>query len=416
MRTRPLFTVLARLALTCLAFVLGHSTPALSAGYRVTVSAGPQGHAGSVVSFELPPAARGYSALRDGAGHIIPLQVDAAGHASFMLDKLSQGADRMYDLVTDKIAAADGGVQVQQDGDIVKLSIAGRRVLEYQGGAGTLPRPDIKPIYRRGGIIHPIFSPSGKLVSDSYAPNHLHQHGVWFSWTKTEFDGRHPDFWNMGEGTGTVEFVALDKTWSGAVQGGFRSRHRYVDLTTPAHKVALNETWEVIAYDVGRSAGAVTARPYYMFDLVCTQECASASPLKLPKYHYGGLGFRGNWAWNGVDKTSFLTSEGIADRVQGNETRGRWCHIGGLVDGALAGIAVLCHPDNFRAPQPMRLHPSEPFFCYAPSQLGDWEIAPGRPYVSRYRFIVQDGAPDRAELDRLWQEYAHPAEVKVEPK
>ena len=55
------------------------------------------------------------------------------------------------------------------------------------------------------------------------------------------------------------------------------------------------------------------------------------------------------------------------------------------------GIAILCHPENFRAPQPMRLHPKEPFVCYAPSQLGDWAIEPGRPYVSRYRFVVKDG-------------------------
>ncbi|MDQ3813808.1 MAG: PmoA family protein, partial [Armatimonadota bacterium] len=145
-----------------------------------------------------------------------------------------------------------------------------------------------------------------------------------------------------------------------------------------------------------------------------TQECASDSPLKLPKYHYGGLGFRGHWDWDGKDNAFFLTSEGETDRLKANETRARWCHIGGRVDGELTGIAVFDHPDNFRAPQPMRLHPSEPFFCYAPPQLGDWEIAPGKPYVARYRFIVQDGAPDKAELDRLWNDYAHPPEVKVE--
>jgi hypothetical protein len=27
---------------------------------------------------------------------------------------------------------------------------------------------------------------------------------------------------------------------------------------------------------------------------------------------------------------------------------------------------------------------------------------------------VQDGPPDRAELDRLWNDYAHPPQVKVE--
>jgi len=86
-----------------------------------------------------------------------------------------------------------------------------------------------------------------------------------------------------------------------------------------------------------------------------------------------------------------------------------------VVDGKPAGLAILCHPDNFRAPQPVRLHPSEPFFCFAPSQLGDFQIEPGKTYISRYRFIVFDGAPNREELDRQWNDYAHPPEVNVRP-
>ncbi|MCI0538598.1 MAG: PmoA family protein, partial [Verrucomicrobiales bacterium] len=163
---------------------------------------------------------------------------------------------------------------------------------------------------------------------------------------------------------------------------------------------------------------------YWMFDLVSAQQCASSSPLTLLKYYYGGLGVRGNWVWNGTNNTFFLTSEGETNRVKGNTTRARWCHMSGLVDGAPAGLAILCHPDNFRAPQPMRLHPSEPFFCYAPSQIPaepsdpnnklSFQIKPGETYVSRFRFIAHDGPPDRAQLDRLWTDYAHPPQVKVE--
>ncbi|PYJ93742.1 MAG: hypothetical protein DME23_25805 [Verrucomicrobia bacterium] len=148
--------------------------------------------------------------------------------------------------------------------------------------------------FKRGGYLHPVLTPSGKLITDDYPPNHLHHHGIWFPWTKTEFEGRQPDFWNMGEGKGTVEFVALHLTWNGPVHGGFQTRHRFVDLTAPEPRVALNETWQVTLYNVGRGAAR-----YWMFDLVSTQECATASPLILPKYYYGGLGVRGNWAWNG---------------------------------------------------------------------------------------------------------------------
>jgi hypothetical protein len=87
--------------------------------------------------------------------------------------------------------------------------------------------------------------------------------------------------------------------------------------------------------------------------------------------------------------------------------------MGGMVEGGLTGIAILGHPDNANAPQPQRIHPTEPFFNFAPQQAGNLEIAPGKPFTARYRFVVADGAPDKAELDRLWNDYAHPPKVTV---
>jgi hypothetical protein len=175
-----------------------------------------------------------------------------------------------------------------------------------------------------------------------------------------------------------------------------------VDLSASEPAPALNERWKVTAYHLPDAE-------YFMFDLTLTQTCATSSPLLLPKYFYGGMGMRGNWAWNGPTNCFFLTATGETNRVKGNETQAKWCHMGGQVEGTRTGIAILCHPNNFRAPQPMRLHPTEPFFCYAPSQARDWAIRPGQPYVARYRFVVKDGAPDKEELDRLWEDFAKPA-------
>jgi hypothetical protein len=173
----------------------------------------------------------------------------------------------------------------------------------------------------------------------------------------------------------------------------------------------LNETWNLKLYAVGKDA----KQPYFLFDLEVTDACAGNSPVKLPEYRYGGVGVRGNWAWNGKDKLSFLNSEGMTDRSKGDkgETVGTWAYMGGLVDGTQTGIAVLGHPNNVRAPQPQRIHPTEPFLNLAPQQAGDVEITPGKPLTLRYRFVVADGAPNKAELDRLWNDYAHPPKVTV---
>ncbi len=371
----------------------------------ITVAAGSLDRRATVVSFRLPQELKAHSyLLRDNSGQAIPLQVDKHHQATFVLPGLKAGATNSFRLEAWK--SGDESVQVLEQRNRLTITVAGHPVLGYQA-QGALPRAEINPIFRRGGYLHPIYTPSGLIVTDDYPPNHLHHHGIWFAWTRTEFEGRKPDFWNMGDGSGTVEFQALDETWSGAVQAGFRARHRYVDLSGPSPKTVLNEVWEVKVYRLG--AGP---QPYELFDLAVTQQCATPSPLILPEYHYGGMGFRGHRDWDGKENAFFLTSEG-RNRADGHGRRARWCHIGGRVEGRLAGIAILCHPANFRAPQPMRIHPTEPFFCFAPSQMGRWEIVPGQAYLSRYRYIVADGPPDRAELDRLWNDYADPPQVTI---
>ena len=346
--------------------------------------------------------------LRSAGGEQLLFERNPFGDLVFVLPRIGRQSVKRFN-ITGGSQPAEGVHADIQEGKVTLVDY-GKKVFTYQGNKTALPRSDIKPIFQRGGYIHPLYSPSGRLVTDDYSPNHVHHHGIWFPWTKAEFEGRSVDFWNMGEGKGTVEFVKFGKSWSGGpVNAGFQAEHRFVDLTSGQPKVALDETWTVIAYHIN-------AAKHFVFDLVSTQRCATASALKLPKYYYGGLGFRGNWAWNGAEKTEFLTSTGETDRVKGNETRANWCHIGGEVDGVFTGVTIMCHPENFRAPQPMRIHPKEPFFCYAPSQLGDWQIEPGKPYVSRYRFVVADGRPDQQRIEQIWQAYAHPPKVVLEKR
>lgn len=377
--------------------------------YTVAVAADRFDREETPVSFPLPDGASGQSfQLVDGSGRAIPVQLTAGRQATFILDRLAAGATKRYRLEAVEAGPASWrGIQIQRQEGAVTLTVAAQPVLRYNAGETPLPGPEIDPVYRRGGYIHPVYTPSGKIITDDYPPNHLHHHGIWAAWTRTVFEGRAPDFWNMGDRKGTVEPVSLDTTWSGPVHAGFRARHRYVDLTAPTPKDALNETWTVHLYNVQGSA-----RPYRIFDLEVVQTTTSSSPLLLPEYHYGGVGFRGRREWDGAENTFFLTSEGM-DRRNGHGTRARWCHIGGYVDGTLAGVGILGHPENFRFPQPMRIHPTEPFFNWAPSQTGDWAIQPGQPYVARYRFVVYDGAPDASQLDRLWNDYAYPPAVMV---
>ncbi len=373
--------------------------------YEVTVAAGDLDRRGTVMSFALPaalPAAAYHLEGPDGA--TVPLQVGDT-RAWFVLDRLAAGRERTYRLVPGPVAADSVGLARQNRS--IALSLDDQPVLRYWTDERPLPRPELDSIYLRGGYLHPVRTPSGRVVTGDYAEGHPHHHGVWSAWTNTEFRGRTPDFWNMQQGTGAVVPMALDSTWQGPVQAGLTARHRYVDHSAPEPTTALYEAWTVRVYDVSSAEW-----DYRLFDLTVTQTTASASPLVLPPYHYGGVAVRGRDAWYGPDNARFRTSAGRT-RADGNETRARWTSIGGPVEGQPAGIAMLGHPDNVRAPQPVRIHPEMPYFCFAPSQLGRWAIEPGRPHVARYRFVVFDGRPDAARLDRLWADYAYPPAVTV---
>lgn len=313
-------------------------------------------------------------------------------------------------LISFSLAAASlgaDGIAVEKGDRVLNFTVNGKPMFTYQMEAGAVPE-GVPEIYAHGAYLHPVFTPSGKLVTGNFPPDHRHQRGIFFAWTKTEFEGRHPDFWNMGKGDqpdgklqAEVRFGKLEKSWGGEKSGGFVSEHRFIDHGGEAAKDMLLEKWEVTASRIdtgGRAANVI--------DLVSTQTCAGNSPVSLPKYHYGGLGVRGSAQWDPVDAVTMLTSEGKA-RKEGDATKAKWVHLGGQVDGQPAGIVVLIHPSNFRFPQPLRLNPKNPQICVAPSQDGDWSIEPGKPYVSRYRILAIDGEPDAAWFEKLWQEYAN---------
>jgi hypothetical protein len=290
-------------------------------------------------------------------------------------------------------------VEATTDADALRIKADGHAVLDFRLRPKA-PNTNIRTSFLRAGYIHPFYTPRGHVVTGDYPEDHPHQHGIFFAWTKTEFEGRHPDFWNMGDGTGTVELEKIEDVRSGAEKATFKANLRHVDLSGPTRKAALNETWEVTVYRT------VPGMPQYaMIDLVSTQECASTSPLILPDYRYGGIGIRGHELWRTKTNVSFLTSEG-KDRIAGDDTTARWCAMSGRVEGQPVGLAAFDHPSNFRAPQPLRIHPDDPYFNFSPSKRGQWEISPGKKYVSRYRFLAYDGATQAAELDRLWAEYA----------
>ena len=379
-------------------------TSALSA-QTITIAPAPADRAALTVEFKAPADAPKIGRATKKDGDTLPVQVDEDGRACLVVGFLRAGESMTLSLAANNGQSAEV-VRTRPGSDGLSLSAEGKEVLNFRTDKDKVPRTDIPATILRAGYLHPVRSPSGAIVTGDYPSNHAHHHGIWTPYTKAVFQGRTTDFWNMQNKKGEEQLRAVGRLWAGEVHGGFDAELRMTDLSGTAPIDALIDRWSVKAYVIKGSL-----KPMHVFDLTTTQACATNDPLELPQYHYGSFGLRGPESWDGKDGARFLTSEGISDRKKGDSTRARWCYLGGKTEAGISGTAVLGYPDNFRFPMPLRLHPDMPYFSIVPQKLGAFSIQPGKPYVTRYRFVVTDGEPDAKLFDACWNSLAHPAVV-----
>lgn len=318
---------------------------------------------------------------------------------------------------------SDVGVLCVETEAAVEVTIDGRPVFTYN--KTTLESPEgIDAVYRRSGHIHPVYTPQGRIISGDFPVDHPHQHAIFHAWRKVEYQGRSLSFWDQAKKTGRISHVKVLSVTNKPQHGQFVVENLLEDLTAPDEpQPVLKETWTVDIYDRDDET--------FVFDLRVDHTCAGSSPVTVSQYHYGGMAFRGtsDWyrddakaaydAWQKELKTDpdapapsmdvmqhqFLTSEGDA-QFRGNHSRPKWVDLYGPVDKEFAGVGILCHPENFRAPQHVRLHPSKPYFCFSPMVDSAFEITPEKPFSSRYRFVIHDDRPQIEALNAEWKRFA----------
>lgn len=374
---------------------------------EITVSAGPHVRTDTPVSVVLPENLPAVTLMEITSGAVIqtPVQLEPGNppHLHWILSGTTPaGGVRTFRLTVEQSTSpAKSSVSVDPH---LEVRLRGQPVLRYN--SKPVSPPDKTPtVWARNAYIHPLWTPSGRIVTDDFPSDHPHQRGIFFAWTKTKFKGRQPDFWNLGGETGTVRFHRMESRQSGPVFGSFKVQHRHLDTSTVPQQDVLKEQWKVQVFALGSDSKG------HLFDLTSYQQCATTSPLELPQYRYGGFAFRGSREWR-ENPVEFLTSGG-KDRLTGDASRARWCAISGQVEGQPVTVIVFCHPNNYRAPQPLRIHPRDPYFNFSPVRIGPMEIAPHQPYVSQYRLLAADGRISYQEAEKLWQDYADPPQVQI---
>jgi hypothetical protein len=253
-----------------------------------------------------------------------------------------------------------------------------------------------------------------RVVTDAYPFDHAHQSGIFSAWVKTRWNDREIDFWNLAGGTGRVVHQRILTTFASDGTIGFEADLVHRAMQAPAVDI-LRDRWKVTASETDGS--------HHSFDIESTQTALTDIPLIVQKYHYGGMAFRGSVRWltdqdsdskkqadqiTQQEPNSFQNEFG-SDRIKGNHEKTRWVSFTGMINDQPVTLTVMSHPDNFRAPQAARIHPTKPYFVFSPCVDGEFVIDRGHPLTNRYRYLITDHSPDAMWIQQRWTEWCEAA-------
>lgn len=399
-----------RIGVLCLLFLAtGQLLTAQTNPFTIEVKAGKYARYQTPVQVNLPKPLKDASLFtlkntktgKTAVGQLI----DSVTLVFILPDSMVPGSWQTYTVAKHTGAAPKNTVTVAREKNGLQVNIKAKPLFFYHT-AEAMPPADSPAYYRRSGFIHPVYSPGGQVLTDDFPAGHTHQHALFNAWTKTTFRKEFIDFWNQHSKRGTVEHIEVDRVKEGPVVTELRVKLRHKSLL---HGEVLREMWVIRVYPLS---------DYYLFDLISEERNVTTDTLFLEKYHYGGFGFRGSKHWNDHDKKNFeqhwkvLTSEGARDSAA-NHTHARWVDASGLINGQAAGVTVFDHPVNFRYPQPIRVHPTMPYFVYSPVVDGAFSINPGTWYRQQYRYYIHQQLPDTTAIDRVEKDWVVPPAVTV---
>jgi hypothetical protein len=347
-------------------------------------------------------------ALGEGGSTLAEWEPDAPGSDSGRLVFILPGKTPKGSKRTFRIAGTGPHNDPLMTATVVKdehvtLSTGAVPLVRYNHG--VVPQfPDKASPFDRACYFHPLWSPSGEMLTGDYNPDHAHHRGLWFAWVKAQAGDIKANFWEIQRGQGKTRNVGLTGKMFGNVFVGFTAKNE----SSSGGTVLLDETVRCRLYKCNQGETAV-------FDVTITQ-AARDKDVTLGKIHYGGLGLRGRDEWDGKQNTqnvAVLTSEGKV-RKDSNATNARWFdYTGSLPKDGWGGVLVIDHPSNPRYPNRLRIHPTMCFGSSILVQTGDYTVRKGEPLVRRYRFVLHDGKPDAEMAERFARDFQSPPTVTI---
>jgi hypothetical protein len=325
-----------------------------------------------------------------------------------------KGSTRTFKLMLKNGPRQPGSITVediQQKQLLIKKS--SHPVLRYNYGIVQRTEGEVSP-YDRAAYIHPVWTPTGKVVSGDFSPEHVHQRGIFFAAHAVKFGDVQANFWELGKENGRTLPDKLDPK---VISGPVFSELVIHNKGTVDGRICFKEVTTTRVYSLPRD-------DFWLFDIRVRQVPvdpdrpdvlpATVLSMEWQQVPYGGMAFRGISEWLPKEvRLDVLTSEG-KDRIGANATSARWIDYTGPLGTEWGGLVIFDHPANPYYPTPLRVHAELPYFCCPFFQNSPYTVYSNRPLDLTYRFLVHNGHPNKETNERIASDFSHPPEVTWE--
>lgn len=331
------------------------------------------------------------------SGKEVLCQVDRrTGKLWFVLDapQSTRGAKRLFRFC-ETGSARHSGFHIENNGTQIILKEKEKAVLAFN--YAMVLHEKIPGDRRRACYVHPLYGPSGEVITDDFPKDHYHHRGLFWAWPKVAVGNEVYDLWTI-KGM-RQHFEKLVSMELGPVYGELVIQSGW--YTDDKRKV-MDELFTIRAYSQGMMGRVI--------DLELRLTAASENvTIDSSTTGYGGLSLR----FAPRSETIIYTSEG-KEEGDANRTRFAWSDLSGKFAGAsdFCGVTIIDSPSNPVYPTAWSnryygfLNPS--FTALAP-----WTVGRETPLVFRYRLWIHKGDANSGNAKAAYLAYLNTPSVKV---
>jgi hypothetical protein len=281
------------------------------------------------------------------------------------------------------------------DDFVVLQTPADKPILRYVHE--RVPEGEKAPAVEGVCFTHPIYTPSGEIVTDLAPADHPHHRGVFCGWIEVE--GEQPgDWWGWGAKAPKENRFVLNREARVTEHSADRVTLRLINAWRVGEETIVGERITL---------SATSLEGCHVIDYEFKHTVATRKPVRIAQNPFGGFCYRarprGKQEITGPNGRMMLP-DAVFDRAETNWPSSHWYDLTYRADdGKVSGVAVMDHPNNPLSTWHVvrGIHMLNP--CIVAE--GPHEIEFGDPLYLKYRLVAHDGDAASVDLPKLYDQF-----------